>query len=113
MWSTHFGNPRCESVQNKDWKYIRYYKNENLRASEKIEAAKLLGIKTNVMLYAQHDPDIALYRSFVESPLEGETPVYEELYHLKVDPQEKINLIDEEQYTQQTRGSQNCLGKKN
>ena len=92
LWSTQFGNPRCESVQNKDWKYIRYYKNENLKASAKIEVAKMLGISQSDMLYAQHDPDIALYRTFVEGPLNGEEAVYEELFNLKNDPDETTNL---------------------
>lgn len=99
MWSTQFGNPRCESVQNKEWKYIRYYKNENLSATAKIAAAKELGIKLKDMLYAVHDPDIALYRTFVEGPLNGEEVVYEELYNLKEDPQEMNNLIENEKYT--------------
>ena len=99
LWSTQFGNPRCESVQNKEWKYIRYYKNENLSASVKIATAKELGIKLNKMLYAVHDPDIALYRSFAEGPLKGEQPVYEELYNLKNDPQELTNLIENSQHT--------------
>ncbi len=98
LWSTQFGNPRCESVQDKDWKYIRYYKNENLKATIKIEAAQLLGIKKSKMLYAVHDPDIALYRHFVEAPLKGEQPVYEELYHLKSDPQETANLVGKKRY---------------
>ncbi len=98
LWSTQFGNPRCESIQNKEWKYIRYYKNENLRASKKIEAAQLLGINQNKMLYSQHDPDIALYRTFVDAPIRGEDPVYEELYHLKNDPQETTNLSNKKKY---------------
>ncbi|WP_347840706.1 sulfatase-like hydrolase/transferase [uncultured Draconibacterium sp.] len=98
LWSTQFGNPRCESVQNKEWKYIRYYKNENLKASVKIEAAQMLGMKVNDMLYAQHDPDIAQYRAFVEAPLNGENAVYEELYNLKNDPNEQINLAADEKY---------------
>ena len=98
LWSTQFGNPRCESVQNKEWKYIRYYKNENLCASEKIATAKLLGMKESDMLYAQHDPDIALYRSFVEAPFKGEKAVYEELFHLKNDPDETTNLASEKKY---------------
>ena len=89
LWSTQFGNPRCESVQNKEWKYIRYYKNENLKASAKIEVGKMLGISQKDMLYAQHDPDIAMYRTFVEGPIQGEMAVYEELYHLKSDPGER------------------------
>lgn len=98
LWSTQFGNPRCESVQDKEWKYIRYYKNENLKASAKIEVAKLLGITQKDMLYAQHDPDIALYRTFIEGPINGEAAVYEELFNLKGDPDEKTNLANVAQY---------------
>ncbi|KAA3658800.1 MAG: acetylglucosamine-6-sulfatase [Calditrichaeota bacterium] len=98
LWSTQFGNPRCESIQNKEWKYIRYYKNENLPASEKIVTAKMLGMKINNMLYRVHDPDIAMYRHFIESPLRGEPAVYEELYHLAKDPAESINLIDKKEH---------------
>lgn len=93
LWSTQFGNPRCESVQDKEWKYIRYYKNENLSALEKIEAAQAMGINISGMLYKVHDSDLALYRSFVEGPLRGESAVYEELYYLKNDPNETTNLI--------------------
>lgn len=92
LWSTHFGNPRCEAVQNKEWKYIRYYKNNNFSATKEIETAKLLGIPVNKMLYAVHDPMIAVYREYVESPIQGEQPVYEELYNLKNDPAELHNL---------------------
>lgn len=93
LWSTQFGNPRCEAIQNKEWKYIRYYKNNTFSASKKIKTAKLLRIPQNKILYAVHDPDIALYRDFVESSLQGEQPVYEELYDLKNDPKELHNLI--------------------
>lgn len=92
LWSTQFGNPRCEAVQNKEWKYIRYYKNETFPASKKIAVAKTLGIPVNKMLYAVHDPDIAVYRSYIEAPIQGEAPVYEELYNLKNDPAESNNL---------------------
>jgi len=92
LWSTQFGNPRCESVQNGAWKYIRYYKNENFPASKKIATAKEMGIPLNAMLYKVHDPDMAVYRSYVEGPLAGEPAVYEELYHLAEDPQEARNL---------------------
>ena len=98
LWSNHFGNPRCEAVQDKEWKYIRYYKNENLRASVKIETAKMLGIKQVDMMYKQYTPDIARYRNFVEAPLRGEEAVYEELYHLKEDPAETKNLAGKMQY---------------
>ncbi|APZ45562.1 acetylglucosamine-6-sulfatase [Polaribacter reichenbachii] len=98
LWSTHFGNPKCEAVQTKDWKYIRYYKNTTRSASKEIEVAKSIGMPVNKMLYAVHDPDIAYYRSLSDSSLEGEEPVYEELYHLKNDANELTNLAYEKQY---------------
>ena len=100
LWSTPFGNPRCESVQNTEWKYIRYYKNNNLSAAKIIETANEFGIPQNNLLYDVHDPGIALYRSFIEGPLEGEQPVYEELYNLQKDPKELHNLIAEKKYSE-------------
>jgi len=99
LWSTHFGNPRCEAVQDKEWKYIRYYKNENPSANQEIQVAKDLGIPVNKMLYSVHDPEIALYRSYVESPVNGEEAVYEELYHLSTDHEEVTNLIADKKYS--------------
>ncbi|WP_298369524.1 sulfatase-like hydrolase/transferase [uncultured Lutibacter sp.] len=98
LWSTHFGNPRCESVQDKEWKYIRYYKNNNFSATKEIETAKMMGIPVSKMLYAVHDPAIAVYRSYIDAPVEGEKPVYEELYNLKNDPAELHNLASKEEH---------------
>ena len=98
LWSTHFGNPRCESVQNKDWKYIRYYANNNISALSSMKIAEDLGIPANKMLYGIHDSDIAVYRKYVESPLQGEAPVYEELYHLSKDQEESSNLAKNDEY---------------
>ncbi|WP_244526784.1 sulfatase-like hydrolase/transferase [Pseudozobellia thermophila] len=100
LWSTQFGNPRCEAVQDKEWKYIRYYKNETFPAQKKIAAAKALGIDVNGMLYKVHDIDLAMYRSFAEGPLQGEEPVYEELFHLAKDPEETANLATDARYAQ-------------
>lgn len=100
LWSTHFGNPRCEAVQDREWKYIRYYKNNNFPALKKIAYAKELGLNVGEMLYGIHDPDIAVYREYVEGPLNGEEAVYEELYNLKNDPHELENLAGNEQYAQ-------------
>jgi len=50
------------------------------------------------MLYEVHISQFAEYRSFVEDPLNGEEPVYEELYHLTEDPNEVHNLINQRQY---------------
>lgn len=98
LWSTKFGNPRCEAVQDKEWKYIRYYRNTTFPASKLIATAKELGFNPNNILYPVHDPEIAVYRDYVESPLRGEAPVYEELYHLAKDPGEVHNLIDAPEY---------------
>ncbi|MCM2369165.1 sulfatase-like hydrolase/transferase [Aporhodopirellula aestuarii] len=95
LWATHFGNPRIEAVQDKEWKYIRYYANESFPASIKIRTAKELGIPIVKMLYTVNDDGIAVYRHYVESPLAGEQPIYEELYHVGVDPHELNNVINE------------------
>ncbi|CAZ97780.1 sulfatase family protein [Zobellia galactanivorans] len=95
LWSTQFGNPRCESVQDQEWKYIRYYKNENFSALKKIATAKAMGINMSSMLYKVHDPDIAVYRDYAEGPLQGEPAVYEELFNLKKDPKETTNLAND------------------
>lgn len=99
MWSTQFGNPRCEAVQDRQWKYIRYYKNENFPASLKIKAAKELGIPLKDILYSVHDSDIPLYRHFAESSINGEEPVFEELYNLKDDPTELNNVVGDPAYS--------------
>ncbi|WKX76600.1 sulfatase-like hydrolase/transferase [Zobellia laminariae] len=95
LWSTQFGNPRCESVQDHEWKYIRYYKNENFSSLKKIATAKAMGINTSAMLYKVHDPDIAVYRDYADGPLHGEPAVYEELFNLKNDPKETTNLASD------------------
>lgn len=99
LWSTHFGNPRCEAIQDKEWKYIRYYKNNNFSAIKKIKYAKEIGMNVNEMLYKMHDPEIAIYRDYVDAPNNGEQAIYEELYNLKNDPKEFNNLINEKQYS--------------
>ena len=99
LWSTHFGNPRIESVQDKRWKYIRYYKNQNFPASAKLKTARELKIPVNKMLYGIHDDGIAVYRHYAEASLAGEPPVYEELYDLANDPHELQNLINDDQHS--------------
>jgi arylsulfatase A-like enzyme len=98
LWSTHFGNPRCESVQDQRWKYIRYYENNNLSARDLIRTANEMEMPVNQMLYGVHDPQMATYRSYIESPLQGEKPVYEELYDLEIDPAELHNLAGFSEY---------------
>lgn len=102
LWSTPFGNPRCEAVQDKRFKYIRYYQNKNLSALRTAEVAGLFGIyKSKLLSTTPHDPDIAVYRDYVESPLEGEVPVYEELFDLQEDPHEAMNLANDSRYSRQ------------
>ncbi|MFR9567123.1 MAG: sulfatase/phosphatase domain-containing protein, partial [Rikenellaceae bacterium] len=98
LWSNHFGNPRCESVQNKEWKYIRYYKNENQSATKKMMDIKAMGLPP-MTIYRVNMSDVLRYRGYVEARLrDGEEPVYEELYNLKNDPFEAHNLIDNNIY---------------
>jgi arylsulfatase A-like enzyme len=99
LWSTQFGNPKIEAVQDKEWKYIRYYENNMFPALKKIEVAKQMGLNLSDMLYAVHDTDIPIYRQLSDSSLEGEAPVYEELYDLKNDPAELHNLADSKEHS--------------
>jgi len=103
LWSTHFGNPRCESVQDKQWKYIRYYKNENISSKNVMAIAKDHNINLTKLLYGNHDPQIAVYQTYIESSVNGEPAVYEELYHLKTDPKEKNNLINNPDYSKELK----------
>ncbi len=97
LWSTQFGNPRCESVQNKEWKYIRYYKNENISALDRAREIKAMGLPANT-IYKTNLTDVVTYRIFAEARLNGEEPVYEELYNLKNDPKESTNLVGNNTY---------------
>ncbi|TGV00985.1 acetylglucosamine-6-sulfatase [Flavivirga rizhaonensis] len=92
LWSNTFGNPRCEAVQNKIWKYIRYYRNDNMKSNEIMEMTEFLGINRMEMLYKIYLPEVAKYRAYIENPLRGEQPVFEELYNLSEDPDEITNL---------------------
>ncbi len=94
LWSTVHGNPRCESVQDKEWKYIRYYKNENLSSIEMVRMGKEMGLTPKVA-YDQNITSMLMYRMFRVAGIEGEPAVYEELYNLKNDPLEAQNVIDD------------------
>ncbi len=75
--------PRSESVRNKEWKYIRYFKR-----TEDPEKEHLL-YKGTLDNYDECLKSTILY---------GEQPIYEELYNLKDDPYEEYNLAKDPKY---------------
>lgn len=82
LWSTWFGNPRCESVTSADWKYIRYFANDR-------------SVWTGVTLATAYrtPPELAAtYAAWLDASIAGEPPVHEELFHLTADPRETRNL---------------------
>ena len=86
LWVTYSGNPRCESVRNADWKYIRYFRNDRAlfpRAAGDGEGG------------AVSDELAAAYAGWLTASIRGEPPVYEELFHLAADPDEAVNLARE------------------
>ena len=72
--------PRSESIRTKDWKYIRYFK-------RKEDPAQI-----NLPFRGTLDN----YIECLSSQLQGESPVYEELFDLLNDPQEMHNLAGDE-----------------
>ncbi|MEM0915025.1 MAG: sulfatase-like hydrolase/transferase [Planctomycetota bacterium] len=86
LWSTIFGNPRCETVRTGEYRYIRYFKNDNrdLRARTPKER-----------YYVVSDEMASNYRRWLTASIEGESPVYEELFHIASDPYEANNLVDD------------------
>lgn len=62
--------PRIEAVRSKEWKYIRYF-------DKKKDQHHILSLIASI---------------------QGEKPVYEELYHLTDDPGETKNLADDEKH---------------
>ena len=59
-----------------------------------------------------HDSQIAVYQTYIESSVNGEPPVYEELYHLKTDPKEKNNLINNPDYSRKLKDMRMAWRKK-
>lgn len=66
---TDQGYPRMEAVRGLEWKYIRYFSKENDRK--------------------QYLPDASI---------EGELPIFEELFNIKDDPTEQVNLASNPEY---------------
>lgn len=83
LWSTYFGNPRCESARTAEWKYIRYFATDR----------GLFGAVAGEAEGGAVSPPIAdAYHEWLTASIRGEKPVYEELFHLSVDPDEMTNL---------------------
>ncbi|MEM1442648.1 MAG: acetylglucosamine-6-sulfatase, partial [Verrucomicrobiota bacterium] len=93
LWSTYFGNPRIESVRTGKWKYIRYFKNDREQWKD-LEGAK------GVRLYQVSKEQRELYDHWRTASIEGEKPVYEELFDLENDPHETTNLAEAQEHAE-------------
>jgi hypothetical protein len=74
--------PRSESIRTEEWKYIRYFK----RTEDPVQDGK----------YCRGTLDN--YIKCLSSPFAGEEPVFEELFNLREDPRENINLAGTRTY---------------
>jgi arylsulfatase A-like enzyme len=83
LWSTYFGNPRCETVRTADWKYTRYLVNDRSIFNQTAGQGEG-GVISDALA--------ATYARWLTSTIRGERPVYEELFHLAADPDEITNL---------------------
>lgn len=82
LWSNAFGNPRCESVRTRRWKYIRYFQNDR----------SLFGEAKGPGAGRVTPEQAAAYARWLSASILGEEPVYEELFDLDRDPDEATNL---------------------
>ena len=89
LWSNIFGNPRCETVRTEEYRYIRYFKNENLEKRLKTAPE---------MFYTVTDEIADDYRTHLTSTLKGEKPVFEELFQTRDDPHEANNLANDPRF---------------
>jgi arylsulfatase A-like enzyme len=88
LWSTFYGNPRCESVRSAEWKYIRYFANDR----------SFYGGMSMAEGGSVTDLTAAAYDRWLTASIRGEPPVYEELFHISVDPDETTNLANDPTY---------------
>jgi len=89
LWSTIFGNPRCETVRTKAYRYIRYFKNDNRAVRERTP-------KKEFYIVTQRAADA--YADSLSASIKGEPVVYEELFHTATDPYEAKNLVDDPEH---------------
>lgn len=94
LWSTFFGNPRCETVRTAEWKYTRYFVNDR---------SIFTGMPGEAEGGSVTDAIADVYRRWLSSSVRGEQPVYEELFHLSVDPHESQNLAADPQHAARLR----------
>ncbi len=89
LWSNIFGNPRCETVRTAEYRYIRYFRNDNRKKRERTPKDQM---------YIVTDEMAEDYRIHLTSTIKGEKVVYEELFHTATDPYEATNLVHDVQY---------------
>ena len=89
LWSTIFGNPRCETVRTAEYRYIRYFKNDNRAKRERTPKSEW---------YVMTDETANGYAESLTASIKGEKPVYEELYHTATDSYEAVNLASDPKY---------------
>lgn len=89
LWSNIFGNPRCETVRTANYRYIRYFKNDNLENRRNTKPEEIYTVPD----YMAED-----YRKSLTSTIQGEPVVYEELFDTSVDPYEAVNLVNDPAY---------------
>lgn len=86
LWSTFFGNPRCETVRAAEWKYTRYFANDRSIFSRTASEGEGGAVS---------DALAATYMRWLSASVRGEKPVHEELFHLASDPDEVTNLAQD------------------
>ena len=74
-------NPLIEAVREKEWKYVRYYPNPGHNYGRKV--------LTRSGYYLDEDIDFR-----------DKTPIYEQLFNLRTDPNENNNLAKNSRYTE-------------
>ncbi|MEM9410687.1 MAG: sulfatase-like hydrolase/transferase [Planctomycetota bacterium] len=89
LWSNIFGNPRCETVRTDQFRYIRYFQNDNREKRKRTPKA---------LFYRVTDEIAEDYRIHLTSTIKGEQPVYEELFLTAKDPHETNNLVGQPEY---------------
>jgi arylsulfatase A-like enzyme len=89
LWSTISGNPRCETVRTADWKYTRYFANDRSPIGQEGRQGEGGAVS---------DALAARYAHWLIASINGEKPVYEELFHLRNDPEETTNLAHDSRH---------------